>query len=88
MLIDSSDLAKAFIIGNILFGVVILVAPAMLTARWCAQLMPRLSTKEAMLIGAATSTAAFYKGRRENVPRGRPDRLVWAVENRTTRRFS
>ena len=28
------------------------------------------------------------KRRRENVPRGRPDRLVWAVENCTTRRLS
>ena len=28
-----------------------------------------------------------YKGRRENVPRGRPHRLVWAEENCTTRRL-
>lgn len=60
MLIDSSDLAKAFIVGYILFGLVIPVAPAMLTAWWCAQLMSRISTKEAMLTGAATSAAAFF----------------------------
>ena len=30
---------------------------------------------------------ALYKGRRENVPRGRPHRLVWAEENCTTRRL-
>ena len=29
----------------------------------------------------------IYKGRRENVPRGRPHRLVWAEENCTTRRL-
>ena len=29
----------------------------------------------------------LYKGRRENVPRGRPHRLVWAEENCTTRRL-
>ena len=60
MLIDSSDLAKAFIVGYILFGLVIPVAPAMLTAWWCAQLMSRISKKEAMLTGVAASTAAFF----------------------------
>ena len=34
------------------------------------------------------TAVAIYKGRRENVPRGRADRLVWAVENCTTRRLS
>ena len=60
MLIDSSGLATAFIIGYILFGLVIPVAPATLSAWWCAQLMPRISVKESMLTGAATSTAAFF----------------------------
>ena len=31
---------------------------------------------------------AWCEGRRENVPRGRPDCLVWAEENCTTRRLS
>ncbi len=58
MLIDSSDLAKAFIVGYILFGLVIPVLPAMLTAWACVHIMSRISMKEAMLTGAATSTAA------------------------------
>ena len=37
---------------------------------------------------AALLGALVVKGRRENVPRGRVDRRVWAVENRTTRRLS
>lgn len=60
MLIDSSDLARAFIVGYILFGLVMPIAPAMLTAWWCAKLMTRISTKEAMFTGAVTSTAAFF----------------------------
>ena len=59
MLIDSSELAKAFFVGFFVFGVVIPVLPAMLTAWMYVQIMGRISMKEAMLIGVATSTAAF-----------------------------
>ena len=45
MLIDSSDLAKAFIIGYILFGLVIPVLPAMLTAWACAHIMTLLANQ-------------------------------------------
>lgn len=60
MLIGSSDLATAFIFGYILFGLVIPVAPAMLTAWACVHIMSRITMKEAMLTGVATSAAAFF----------------------------
>ena len=70
MIIDSHGGPGAFIFLHILFGVVIPVAPAMLTARWCAQLMTRISTKEAMLTGAATGTVAFFAWVFYGWPRG------------------
>lgn len=76
MIIDSSGWSKAFIVGYVLFGLVVPVAPAMLTAWWCAQLMPRISTKEAMLAGAATGTVAFLAWLFYSWPRGY---FVWLV---------
>ncbi len=40
------------------------------------------------LVAVLSDAGLRYKGRRENVPRGRSDRQFWAVENCTTRRLS
>lgn len=54
---DSSDLVKGAIVGFVLYGVILPVLPAMLTARCCPYIMSRISMTEAMVVGALTSTA-------------------------------
>ena len=47
----------------------------------------KLPTMGVQSVARFTEAGHGCKGRRENVPRGRPDRLVWAEENCTTRRL-
>lgn len=70
MIIDSHGGPGAWVFAYILFGVVIPVAPAMASAWWCSQLMPRISTKEAMITGAATGAVAFFAWLFYSWPRG------------------
>ena len=77
---------KFFLFYGILFWLPSKIAATVLTV--ISLVATSGAAVDAVDVETSINPLPVYKGRRENVPRGRPDRLVWAVENCTTRRLS